>query len=158
MFRSAHSGTSLMAQTIENLPATQETWVRSLGREDPVAKRMAIHASILGWKIPWTEKPGGLQSSGLQRATNVRACTHTHTHTHTHGGGPPPPRLPRTSPLPALKASGPVSREPPGVPRKPRRQQNLLPRASYGNKDNTAGAKGLAFQLCFWKTRRKGEI
>ena len=81
MFRSAHSGTSLMAQTIENLPATQETWVRSLGREDPVAKRMAIHASILGWKIPYTEKPGGLQSSGSQRATNVRTCTHTHTHT-----------------------------------------------------------------------------
>ena len=47
---------------------TQETWwVRSLGREDPLEKEMATHASILTWKIPWTEEPGGLQSMGPQR-------------------------------------------------------------------------------------------
>ena len=45
----------------------QETQVRSLGWEDPLEKEMAIHSSILGWKIPWTEEPGGLQSMGLQR-------------------------------------------------------------------------------------------
>ena len=44
----------------------QETWVRSLGWEDPLEKEMAIHSSILAWKIPWTEEPGGLQSMGLQ--------------------------------------------------------------------------------------------
>ena len=56
-----------MAQMVKNLPAMQETWVRSLGREDPLEKGMATHSSILGWRIPWTEKPGGLQSMGLER-------------------------------------------------------------------------------------------
>ena len=51
-----------MAQTVKNLPAMQETWVRSLAQEDPLEKGMATHFSILAWKIPWTEKPGGLQS------------------------------------------------------------------------------------------------
>ena len=46
---------------------TQETWVPSLGREDPLEKGMATHSSMLPWKIPWTEKPGGLQSMGSQR-------------------------------------------------------------------------------------------
>ena len=46
---------------------TQGTWVRSLGREDPLKEGMATHSSILAWKIPWTEEPGGLQSVGLQR-------------------------------------------------------------------------------------------
>ena len=45
----------------------QETWVRSLSREDPLEKEMATHSSILAWRIPWTEEPGGLQSTGLQR-------------------------------------------------------------------------------------------
>ena len=45
----------------------QETWVRSLGREDPLEKEMATHSSILAWRIPWTEEPGGLQSIGSQR-------------------------------------------------------------------------------------------
>ena len=45
----------------------QETWVRSLGREDPLEEEMATHSSILAWEIPWTEEPGGLQSTGLQR-------------------------------------------------------------------------------------------
>ena len=46
---------------------TQETWVRSLGQEDPLEEEMATHSSILAWEMPWTEEPGGLQSMGLQR-------------------------------------------------------------------------------------------
>ena len=61
------SGASLVAQRLKHLPAMQETWVRSLGREDPLEKEMATHSSILAWRIPWTEEPGGLQSTGLQR-------------------------------------------------------------------------------------------
>ena len=56
-----------MAQTVKNLPAMQETWVRSLGREDPLENERATHSSILAWRIPWTEEPGGLQSMGSQR-------------------------------------------------------------------------------------------
>ena len=56
-----------MAQTVKCLPAMQETQVRSLGREDPLEKEMAIHSSTLAWKIPWTEESGGLQSMGSQR-------------------------------------------------------------------------------------------
>ena len=55
-----------MAQTEKNLPAMQETWVRSLGREDPLEKEMATHSSILAWRMPWTEEAGG-QSMGSQR-------------------------------------------------------------------------------------------
>jgi hypothetical protein len=58
---------SLVAQRLKPLPAMWETWVRSLGQEDPLEKEMAIHSSILAWRIPWTEKPGGLQSMGSQR-------------------------------------------------------------------------------------------
>ena len=58
---------SLVAQTVKRLPAVQETWVRSLGWEDPLEKEMATHSSVLAWKIPWTEKPGRLQSMGSQR-------------------------------------------------------------------------------------------
>ena len=50
---------SLVAQLVKNSPAMQETWVRSLGREDPLEKKMATHSSILAWEIPWTEEPGG---------------------------------------------------------------------------------------------------
>ena len=56
-----------MVQVVKNLPAMQETWVRSLGREDPLEKGMATHSSILAWKIPWTQEPGRLQSMGSQR-------------------------------------------------------------------------------------------
>ena len=56
-----------MAQMIKYLPAMQEIQFRSLGGEDPLEKEMATHSSILAWRIPWTEKPGGLQSTGLQR-------------------------------------------------------------------------------------------
>ena len=57
----------LVAQTVQNLPAMQETQVRSLGREDPLKEGMATHSSILTWRIPQTEKPGGLPFVGLQR-------------------------------------------------------------------------------------------
>ena len=56
-----------MAQTVKRLPAMQETWVQSLGQEDPLEKEMATHSSTLAWKIPLIEEPGGLQSMGLQR-------------------------------------------------------------------------------------------
>ena len=52
---------------MKNPPTVQETWVQSLGREDPPEEEMAPHSSTLAWKIPWTEEPGGLQSMGSQR-------------------------------------------------------------------------------------------
>ena len=52
---------------VKNLPAMWETWVQSLGQEDPLEKGMATHSSVLTWRIPGTEEPGGLQSVGLQR-------------------------------------------------------------------------------------------
>jgi len=58
---------SLVAQTVKNLPAMQETWVQYLGQEDPLDKGMATHFSILAWRIPWTEETGRLQSMGSQR-------------------------------------------------------------------------------------------
>ena len=58
---------SLVAQMVKNLPKVQETRVQSLAREDPLEKGMATHSSILAWRIPWTEEPGGLQSMGSQR-------------------------------------------------------------------------------------------
>ena len=58
---------SLVAQTVKHLSTTQETWVPSLGREDPLEKEMAIHSRTIAWKIPWTEEPGRLQSMGSQR-------------------------------------------------------------------------------------------
>ena len=61
-------GASLLAQTVKNLPAMQDTWVQSVGWEDPLEKGMTTHSSILAWRIPWTEEPGGLQSMGSQRA------------------------------------------------------------------------------------------
>ena len=70
--------TSLVAQTVRNLPAMQETWVLSLGQEDPLEKEMATCSSILAWRIPWTEKPDGLQSMGSQRVGCDRA-TNTFT-------------------------------------------------------------------------------
>ena len=58
---------SLVAQRLKHLPPMQETWVRSLGWEGPLEKAMAPHSSTLAWRIPWTEEPGRLQSTGLQR-------------------------------------------------------------------------------------------
>ena len=58
---------SQVAQRLKHLPAMWETWVRSLGREDPLEEEVATHSSILAWKIPWTEEPGRLPSMGSQR-------------------------------------------------------------------------------------------
>ena len=74
--------TSLVAQTVKNPPAIQETQVRSLGREDPLEEGMTTHSSILAWRIPWTEEPGGLQSTGSQRIGHDWA---TNTPTHYYG-------------------------------------------------------------------------
>ena len=74
--RRAHS------EELVNLPEMQETWVRSLGRDNPLEKGMATHSSILAWRIPWTEEPGRLQSTGLQRVRHDWATT-THTFTPT---------------------------------------------------------------------------
>ena len=68
-----------MAQTVKNLPARQETWVRSLCQEDPLEKEMATPSSIFAWKIPWTEVPGGLESIGLQSQTRLSDNTTTTT-------------------------------------------------------------------------------
>ena len=86
---------------VRNLPATQETWVRSLDWEDPLEEGMATHSSILARRIPWTEEPGGLQSMGshtvghdrrveenkklhpVRRQIHVNSCAHTCVHTHT---------------------------------------------------------------------------
>ena len=57
---------SPVAQMVKRLPAMQETWVWSLGREDPLEKEMATHSSTLAWRIPWREEPGELQSMGSQ--------------------------------------------------------------------------------------------
>jgi len=57
----------MVAQTVKRLSTMQETWVRSLGQEDPLEKEMAIHSSTIAWKIPWTEEPGRLQSMESQR-------------------------------------------------------------------------------------------
>ena len=69
------SKVSLMAQRLKRLPTMWETWVRSLGWEDPLEKEMATHSSILAWRIPWTEEPGGLQSTGSQRVGHDRATS-----------------------------------------------------------------------------------
>ena len=62
-----HEGFSLVAQLVKNPPAMWETWVQSLGWEDPLEKGTATHSSILAWRISWIEEPGGLQSMGSQR-------------------------------------------------------------------------------------------
>ena len=61
------TGASLVAQRLKHLPGMQETWVQSLGREDPLEKEMATYSSSLAWRIPWGEEPGRLQSMGSQR-------------------------------------------------------------------------------------------
>ena len=66
-----------MAQIVKNPPAMQKTWVRSLGQEDSLEKEMATHSTILAWRIPQTEEPGGLQSMGSQRVKHE--CT-THVY------------------------------------------------------------------------------
>ena len=63
---------------VKSLPSMQETWVRSLGWEDPLEEGMATHSIILAWRIPWTEEPGRLQSMGLQRVRHDWATKHAH--------------------------------------------------------------------------------
>ena len=74
----SYSWASLVAQTVKNLPAVQVTCVQSLGQEDPLEKGMASHFSILAWRIPWSEEPGGLQSMVLQRVMMTWLTTFTH--------------------------------------------------------------------------------
>jgi len=77
----------LVAQLVKNLPAMQKTLVSFLGWEDPLEKRMAIHSSILAWRIPWTEEPGRLQCRGSQRVGHGRATftfKHILCNIHSH--------------------------------------------------------------------------
>ena len=62
------SRASLVAQVVKNLSVMWETWGQSLGREDPLEEAMATHFSLLAWRIPWSEEPGGLQSKGSQKS------------------------------------------------------------------------------------------
>ena len=71
-----------MAQLVKNLPEMWETWVRSLGWEDPLEKEMETHSSILAWRIPWMEEPGGLQSMGSQKVRHDRMTLLTYSLTH----------------------------------------------------------------------------
>ena len=64
---SAFTWASLVVQRVKHLPAMQKTWVQSLGREDPLEKRMITHSSVLAWRFPWTEEPSRLQSMPSQR-------------------------------------------------------------------------------------------
>ena len=82
---SAVTWASLVAQTVKNLPEMQETWVESLVWKDPLEEGMATPCSILVWRIPWTEEPGGLQSLGLHRVrhnwmTNTSTCLRHYLH------------------------------------------------------------------------------
>jgi len=77
-----YMGASLLAQTVKNLSAMQETLFQSLGQEESLEKGMATYSSILAWRIPWTEEPGGLQSMGSHRVRHDWV-TDTYTYTHT---------------------------------------------------------------------------
>ena len=72
-FTSLHFYFPVVAQRVKHLPVMRETWVPSLGREDPLEKEKATHSGTLAWKIPWTEKPGRLQSIGLHRVGHDKA-------------------------------------------------------------------------------------
>ena len=72
---------SLVVQMVKNLPAKWVTWVRSLGREDPLEKEMATHSSVLAWRIPWTEELVGLQSTGRKESDTTERL-HFHFQTH----------------------------------------------------------------------------
>ena len=76
---SAHmgNGACLVAQRVKHLPAMRETWVQSLGGEDPLEKEMATHSSILAWGTSWTEEPGGLQSIG-HKELDMTESMHPH--------------------------------------------------------------------------------
>ena len=69
--RISHCGRLGRVDKVKNPPAMQETWVRSLGWEDPLEEEMATHSTILAWEIPWTEEPGGLQPKGSQESETI---------------------------------------------------------------------------------------
>ena len=83
----------LEAQTVTNLPAMWETWVQSLGREDPLEKRMATQSSTVAWRSPWTEEPGGLWSMGSQRVNTTERLTLSLIFTHVSWFGLPGARV-----------------------------------------------------------------
>ena len=74
------SWASLVSQRLKHLPVMWDTWVLSLGQEDPLEKEIATHSSILAWRIPWTEEPAGLQSMGSQSRTQLSDFTFTFTY------------------------------------------------------------------------------
>ena len=86
-FPASGSWTSLVAQLVKNLPAMWETWVQSLGQEDPLAKGMATHSSILAWRIPWTEEPGVAKSRGCKELGTTSEQLSTHTQSGWGSGG-----------------------------------------------------------------------
>ena len=73
-----------MAQMVKKLPVLWETWVQSLGWENPLEKRMATHSSIFAWRIPQTEELKGYRPWGHKELDMTEQLTYTHTHTHTH--------------------------------------------------------------------------
>ena len=77
-------GASLVAQEVKSLPATQETWIQPLGWEEPLEEGMATHSSVLAWRIPWTEEPGGLQSMESQSIGHNSVTKRTRAHARTH--------------------------------------------------------------------------
>jgi len=98
----------LVAQRVKNLPAPQETGVRSLGWEDPRKEGMATHSSTLAWRIPWTEEPGGLQSMGLQASDTTERLTLSltrHLTEQEYGLSPKTPRRAQLHGLPRCKPS-----------------------------------------------------
>ena len=76
----AYLRASLVAQTVKRLPEMLETWVRSLGKEDPLEKEMATHSSILAWKTPWMVEPGRLPSTGSQSRRRLSDFTYLLIH------------------------------------------------------------------------------
>ena len=83
--------TSLVIQIVKNPPPVEETQVQSLGQEDPLEKGMTTHSSIVAWRIPWTEKPGGLQPMGITKSQTRLSDQHFHFHClrrryHLHPG------------------------------------------------------------------------
>ena len=87
---------------VENLPAMQETQVRSLGQEYPLEKGTATHSSILAWRMPWTEEPGGLQSMELQRVGHVAAAAAAKSLQSSPTLGDPIDGSPPGSPVPGI--------------------------------------------------------
>ena len=120
---------------VKNLPAIQETRVWSLGQEDPLEKEISTHSSMLAWRIPWTEEPGGLQSMGLQRVGHNWATKHTCTRDITKEA-----REARGGPKSLMPTSFSGS-APPSFPRMPWTLRN-------GNKEDYVKCTSLSFPQC----------